>query len=53
MRSLWEDEETGGMLYKEMEGDFIVESKINSLKILMVIICPTGVFSREVLLSGV
>ncbi len=32
MRGRWEDGETGGMLYKEMEGDFIVESKINLSK---------------------
>ncbi|MEP6747517.1 MAG: hypothetical protein ABJB86_07315, partial [Bacteroidota bacterium] len=32
MKCLWEDDETGGMLYKKVQGDFIVESKINLLK---------------------
>ncbi len=32
MRSLWEDDETGGMLYKEIEGDFIAETRINVVK---------------------
>jgi CarboxypepD_reg-like domain len=29
MKCLWEDDETGGTLYKEMQGDFSIESKIN------------------------
>ena len=32
MRSLWEHDETGGMLYKEIEGDFIAETRINVVK---------------------
>jgi hypothetical protein len=32
MRSLWEDDEAAGMLYKEMEGDFVVETKIDLVK---------------------
>ena len=32
MRSLWEDDETAGMLYKEIEGDFIAETRINLVK---------------------
>ncbi len=32
MRSLWEDDETAGMLYKEIEGDFIAEARINLVK---------------------
>jgi len=32
MRSLWEDDETAGMLYKEIEGDFIAETRISLVK---------------------
>ena len=32
MRSLWEDDGTAGMLYKEIEGDFIAETRINLVK---------------------
>ena len=32
MRSLWEDDETAGMLYKEIEGDFIAETRITMVK---------------------
>jgi len=32
MRSLWEDDEAAGMLYKEIEGDFIAETRVNLLK---------------------
>src|SRR6185436_1369221 len=32
MRSLWEDDETAGMLYKEIEGDFVAETRINMVK---------------------
>src|SRR6185436_13915796 len=32
MRSLWEDDETAGMLYKEIEGDFIAETRIDLVK---------------------
>lgn len=32
MRSLWEDDEAAGMLYKEIEGDFIAETRINLVK---------------------
>jgi len=32
MRSLWEDAQAGGMLYKEVEGDFIVETQVSLVK---------------------
>src|SRR4029078_2572588 len=32
MRSLWEDNEEAGMLYKEIEGDFIAETRIDMVK---------------------
>ena len=32
MRSLWEDDEAAGMLYKEIEGDFIAETRIDMVK---------------------
>ena len=32
MRSLWEDDETAGMLYKEIEGDFVAETRITMVK---------------------
>jgi hypothetical protein len=32
MKCIWEDEETGGMLYREMDSNFIVESKIDIVK---------------------
>jgi hypothetical protein len=32
MKSWWEDEKTGGMLYKEMAGDFSIETKIKLTK---------------------
>ena len=32
MRSLWEDGQAGGMLYKEMEGDFIAEARVSLVK---------------------
>ena len=50
MRSLWEDDEAAGMLYKDIEGDFIAEARINSLKVLTGIICRIRDFSRVELL---
>ncbi len=32
MKSSWEDDETAGMLFKEMKGDFIIESKLDITK---------------------
>ncbi len=32
MRCLWEDDETAGMLYKEMDGDFTAETRISMFK---------------------
>jgi len=32
MKCIWEDEGTGGMLFREMNSDFIVESKISLVK---------------------
>ncbi len=32
MKCLWEDEETGGFLYKEISGDFTITSKIKLVK---------------------
>jgi hypothetical protein len=32
MRGLWEDSETAGMLYKEIEGDFIAETRVTLVK---------------------
>lgn len=32
MKSGWEDDETAGMLYKEMKGDFIIEAKLDITK---------------------
>jgi hypothetical protein len=32
MRSLWEDDKTAGMLYKEIEGDFVAETRIDLVK---------------------
>jgi hypothetical protein len=32
MRSSWEDDEAAGMLYKDIEGDFIAEARINLVK---------------------
>jgi hypothetical protein len=32
MKSLWEEDQTSAMMYKNMEGDFAVESKINIAK---------------------
>jgi hypothetical protein len=32
MKSWWEDEKSGGMLFKEMSGDFSIETKINISK---------------------
>lgn len=32
MRSLWEDDETGGMLFNEMEGNFVIETRIDITK---------------------
>ena len=32
MRCLWEDDQTAGMLYKEIEGDFIADARINLVK---------------------
>ena len=32
MKCIWEDEETGGMLYREMDSNFIVESRIDLVK---------------------
>ncbi|HEU5164589.1 MAG TPA: hypothetical protein VFU29_03570, partial [Chitinophagaceae bacterium] len=32
MKCWWEDEKTGGMLFKEMNGDFTIETKINITK---------------------
>ena len=32
MKCLWEDDETGGLLYKEISGDFTITSKINLVK---------------------
>jgi hypothetical protein len=32
MKCIWEDEETGGMLYREMDSNFIVESRISMVK---------------------
>jgi carboxypeptidase-like protein len=32
MRGLWEDSETAGMLYKEIEGDFIAETRVSLVK---------------------
>jgi CarboxypepD_reg-like domain len=32
MKCLWEDDETGGMLYKDIQGDFTAETRINISK---------------------
>jgi hypothetical protein len=32
MKCWWEDDKTGGMLFKEMNGDFFFETKINITK---------------------
>jgi len=32
MRGLWEDNSTAGMLFKEIEGDFIAETRVNLVK---------------------
>lgn len=32
MKCIWEDDETGGMLYREMDSNFIVESRIGIVK---------------------
>jgi hypothetical protein len=32
MKCWWEDEKSGGMLFKEMNGDFSIETKINITK---------------------
>ena len=32
MKCWWEDEKSGGMLFKDMNGDFSIETKINITK---------------------
>ena len=32
MKAAWEDDETAGILFKEIDGDFIIESKLNITK---------------------
>ena len=46
MKCWWEDEQQGGMLYKEMEGDFMLETKISITKNKVVTEMPDKGFQQ-------